>query len=51
MEMLLHGGRTLHDALASLFTRIIQTGVFPLEWKELVFTMLPKTDDPLDPGN
>ena len=51
IEMFLYGGSALHQYLACIYTRTTQSGDFPLEWQELMFTMLPKQGDPLEPGN
>ena len=51
LEMLHHGGDSLHEVLMKLFNQILDNGVIPEEWADMIFVMLPKIGDTSDPKN
>lgn len=51
LEMILHGGDTMHNCLVSFFNRILRTGIIDGCWKETMFSMIPKSGDLGDPAN
>ena len=51
LEMFADGGQCIHEYLLIIFNRVLATGQFPSDWSDMLFIMLPKTGDPLQPSN
>ena len=51
LEMLAQGGDTIKHILLRKYNDVLQGGVFPSDWSELIFVMLPKSGDLRDAHN
>ena len=51
LEMITNGGDELHTCLVEVYNSMLQTGQMDPEWKETIFTLLPKKGDLTNPGN
>ena len=51
LEMITNGGDELHTCLVEVYNSMLQNGQMDPEWKETIFTLLPKKGDLTNPGN